>query len=654
MGEFAFHWLSVPYAVLACALIACAVLAVTFHGDRVLRLGVLGTVVGALPWALTSAIAANYQDAAVCESLLRLGLGPVGIIGPALLFLLLSVSGQVERHRKLARLAALFGIAMLGLTWTTDLIMCGVYRTPSGVYYTSAGPLMIPHIATVAFWGGLGAWVIRHTLPRANQQNTRTVLGILVIGSFGIADTLLAYEIAGWFPLAWLPGCLATGIAIRQILRFDLLRKQGWDHHAIVELTAVLCMGAIAWAAAEWTVVGNLGLLTRAFVAATSALVMIFLLRRWRRRELKGPPRDQLAVAIERWEHAAPTIGEWAQWERHLATLWSPCLHASEVRILQYHPELEALVHPALNQPLPQKVAHWFGSHRAVVLPPDLATIGLGEIRSELEAAVAGWDLWAPIVSRNQLWAMGVARLTAARALSDRERELAAQSAATAGRALELNQLTQKAVARAELARELELAKALATQTSWGIAQVGTWRIDKSIRSHGKSTFTDAAWRQLDDGLACMIVTVHSAATASALIGLTLLGAFSAAVTLAQPLFAATLRARVLASLCNSADRDNAQVSLILVQRDRTEVWLDTGHALAAYSALPTPRPLEAGLTQLPGPLLAFVAQIESLGDGPPPPAPSTTWPNDLPALQNFVQAAAPGVLLRLGALSQR
>ena len=70
-----------------------------------------------------SALAACTQDPAVATRLLRLGLGPVALIGPCLMLVLLGFSGQLERHRWLANLAGSFGAVMVGLCWGTDWIV---------------------------------------------------------------------------------------------------------------------------------------------------------------------------------------------------------------------------------------------------------------------------------------------------------------------------------------------------------------------------------------------------------------------------------------------------------------------------------------------------------------------------------------------------
>src|ERR1700753_391358 len=111
------------------------------RGDRVMRLGVIGGAMTSLPWAVCSAIAACTDDPEVATRLLRLGSAPVALIGPNLLLVLLAVSGQLERHRWIARVSGIIGMLLSGLCLGTRWTVPGVHRLSSGVFYFDAGPL---------------------------------------------------------------------------------------------------------------------------------------------------------------------------------------------------------------------------------------------------------------------------------------------------------------------------------------------------------------------------------------------------------------------------------------------------------------------------------------------------------------------------------
>ncbi|MEO8553822.1 MAG: hypothetical protein ABI678_27805, partial [Kofleriaceae bacterium] len=109
MEGLRWSWLAAPYVVCALAFTAVGVAAALTRGDRVMRLGMIGAIVTALPWALCQGLAAMAQDPDSATRLLRLGQGPVALVGPNLLLLLLAVGGRLERFRWVARISGIVG-----------------------------------------------------------------------------------------------------------------------------------------------------------------------------------------------------------------------------------------------------------------------------------------------------------------------------------------------------------------------------------------------------------------------------------------------------------------------------------------------------------------------------------------------------------------
>src|SRR3954468_22015402 len=119
MSELAWSWSCMPYVVCAIGLAAVALVGAVVRGDRVMRIGMIGAPVTALPWAVCSALAACTQDPELATRLLRLGNGPIAFVGPHLLLVLLGASGQLERYRWVARTSGLIGLALLAICWAT-------------------------------------------------------------------------------------------------------------------------------------------------------------------------------------------------------------------------------------------------------------------------------------------------------------------------------------------------------------------------------------------------------------------------------------------------------------------------------------------------------------------------------------------------------
>ncbi|HET9991865.1 MAG TPA: hypothetical protein VFQ65_25220, partial [Kofleriaceae bacterium] len=107
MDGLRWSWLCVPYLACAAALAAVGIAAALTRGDRVMRLGIIGAVVTALPWALCQGLAAMAYDPDAAKRLLKLGQGPVALVGPNLLLLLLAAGGQLERFRWIARVSGI-------------------------------------------------------------------------------------------------------------------------------------------------------------------------------------------------------------------------------------------------------------------------------------------------------------------------------------------------------------------------------------------------------------------------------------------------------------------------------------------------------------------------------------------------------------------
>jgi hypothetical protein len=55
--DLQWSWLCIPYVVCTVLLAAIGVVAALVRGDRVLRLGVIGAAMTALPWAICSSLA---------------------------------------------------------------------------------------------------------------------------------------------------------------------------------------------------------------------------------------------------------------------------------------------------------------------------------------------------------------------------------------------------------------------------------------------------------------------------------------------------------------------------------------------------------------------------------------------------------------------
>ena len=143
MGSLAFSPLCVPYVALGLETAFLAALALVIRGDAVLRLAILCCCAVVLPWAISFVVVGCTDDPVLAEHVYRVGYGPAPLCGPALMMLVLGVSGRFDGHRVLVGVAFLSAFASTVICWSTDWIVAGVHVTPSGLLYSTPGWLQI-------------------------------------------------------------------------------------------------------------------------------------------------------------------------------------------------------------------------------------------------------------------------------------------------------------------------------------------------------------------------------------------------------------------------------------------------------------------------------------------------------------------------------
>ena len=469
MAALTWSWLCLPYLVLALALATVAVLAALVRGDRVLRLGVAGAAITVLPWSICSTVSACTSDPDLATRLLRMGFGPVSLVGANLLLVLLGVSGQLERYRWIARLAAAIGTVLLALCWGTPWMVPGVQRLPSGLLYTQAGPLTGLTVSQFAVWLIVGSVIVRRSGTRGERRGVARML-LIVFGlcAFGSLDLLLVHGVWGSYPIVWLPALLAAVTAIFMVTRTDLLRPQGIDQGVLAELlggavaTVVVGILALALDGGE-----PLSLVWLATIVWTIALAVTWML------DAQRPVRVAGQRALEEFVARIADIEQELVVAERLAGLWRSV--GIEVRAV-WRMEGDQLVDitSGARWPLAPEVAGWLATHGDAVAPGDLATLRLGALRAPLEALVAthGATLLVPLVDRGAL--VGLVEADHQAALREAERGLVLESARAAARAV-----TYAARARSRSRRRCGCRRRRRATTS---SAGGAWRSSIAAR----------------------------------------------------------------------------------------------------------------------------------------------------------------------------
>jgi len=613
------RWLCLPYAVCAAALAAIGVVAALVRGDRVMRLGVIGAATTALPWAICSCLACCTDDAAVAARLLRLGVGPVALIGPNLLLVLLGLSGQLERHRWVASVAGAVGATLLGLCWGTDWVVPGVHRLSSGVFYISAGPLTDVHISQLAMWLAVGLVIARRSMMRGERRRmVRILVAAFVLAAIGGTDMLLVHGIVGVYPIAWLAVTIACGIALHLELRTDLLQPRGFDRSVLYELIGVLgaaaLVGAVAYLLQGAAPVAVAAIGSAGWMAVTGTM--------WGLGRRRRPPRLFGERALAQLIARLTDLDDDKRIAAELAALWQQVSIAVRAT-WRVEPAGLTEVTTGAVWALDPGVAAWLVTHPAPLAAADLATMRLGPIRPALEAIIAGRGatLFVPLLDRGTL--VGLVEAEHVRALREAERGMVAESARAAARALTYVKLSRIAAREGATAREVEVAEAMRRQAAASRDdELGRWVVAAEYRSAARTT--GAAWStslHRDGRLAILVTEGRAQGVVAALATAALTGAFAAA-TIATTTGAGTLD-ELLASLRASAEgilRGGAPIAAFVAILDAeagTVAWGCAGHpgaVLVTPGAAAAAIPLGGGGARLGDPHGDAVRGVAPLG----------------------------------------
>jgi len=561
------NWLCLPYLVCAAGLIAVSVIAAVVRGDRVMRLGAIGAATNAIPWALVSAAVTWTDDPEVAVKLLRLGNGPIALVGPSLLLVLLGVSGQLERKRYLARAAGVIGVVLSCVCWATDWTIGGVHRLPTGIFYSSPGWLTPLHYSQIAIWLIAGIVIARRATGVGERKKlVQLIVAVLALGAVGSTDMLLVYDVIGSYPIAWFPIMIAAALAIYYELRSDLLRPQGVDHGVLVEGIA-LAIGGVAIA------VISLLLEEAAVVAvagAGSAAWAVMLGVAWSRTRNR-PVEIASARALDEFVSRLGDLETDEQVGEALAGLWS------QIGIATHTLERD-------DGTIDRALADWFVAHDDALALGDLGTALLGPIRPKLEQMfmARGATLVVPLVDRGAL--VGLIEADHVKALREDERGLVVESARAAARALTFVALSHTAAREYETEVEVEVAEAMRLQASASRDdELGRWAVAAEYRTARRTTGAGWSASLLSDGrLAVMVTEAQAHGVAAAIATAALTGAFAAATRPTAEAMPRLELDELLTSLRASAEgvvRGGEPVGIFVALLDVQSItWASAGH----------------------------------------------------------------------------
>lgn len=569
-GATSFEWqpLCLPYLAVGLVCLVAVISAGLIRGDRVVRVGLIGTTSAVVPWGLGTAAAICAIDQSTATRLYQLANGPMTLIGPSLMLILLSVSGQLDRYRWYARVAVGTGVVLALVTWSTPLVFAGVARIPSGIWYPRAGALMWLHSVQIVGWPVMGLVIAWRAWPEPQRPSMLRYLAVLpAMTMVGTADTLLAYGIGGVYPFAWVPGLMGGLVCLHLMFRTELLRAKGVEHAAVVELLSTL-VAVVAISIVVWLVTTRMSVQPAVVALMTAPLWGVALLFTWMTPRSPDPtPASIHEHVLEELAHESSTGGPVAE---RLSALWGKHASLTGVRLRL---DVEAL---------DPEVSAWLRTLEAPAMSAEVATMRLGQRRAAIEAmfAASGASVVVPVIDRGELIAVVEAGQSSPRTLRDGERLFLFDSAQLVGHALTYERLARDAQAAVTSAREVELANVLAAHyRPLQDDERGPWRLAIEHRSSPHPGGIGWSWSPLVDGkVAAMIVEAEPRGVAGALVIAALQGAFAA-----RSREAACGAVELLATLQETVESIGRRALVIVLDSQaRTMSWASAGHRGAA------------------------------------------------------------------------
>ncbi len=518
---------AIPFVAIAAGLALLALVAALRRGDLVVRLGLVMTGVTALPWATSMVLVACTDDRDLAHRLCQAGFASVPLIGSGLLMVTLAVVGRLDAQRPVLVFSVVLGLVMLIVAATTDLVIAGVALADWGLLFPRAGPLYLVHIALFVAPVGWGMWLNHRSVGwlRTGLRQGRFAAALGVLSVLTASDTLLAYGVAGVYPFAWLPALMAVALCLFAIQRQDLLRGRGLDGAVAVEL-AVFVVAAIAVVALGVTLDGSRTVVTVGVGAVAAAVMVIAGRTSVRDADVAGP-----TLAVDRFADRVVASGDAHAVGRGLAELLEGQRLATAVRVWGVADGRWAPLHlPPKMAPdldLPEPVRAWLLSSRRAIAVGDLVAARLGASREVIEEWSRRFDadVIAPLIDGDEL--VGLVAGARAEALRDSERVAIDDAVLAASRALAVIVLTHEIEARAELARDMELAEAVRqARSAADVREVGKSRV--SVSYQPASRVAGDLWCCValpDDRLLVLVGDVAGRGLAAALVSAAVLGA---------------------------------------------------------------------------------------------------------------------------------
>jgi len=561
--------MSVPYIIELISLLICLGLAMFTRGARLIRTAMAFVMVATMPYVIMLALNGSVNDADLAFKFSKFGIGSVSFIGVALMMALLVIAGRFEDHRLLFAISLFIASVTAVVTWSSDLVVAGVWRTEWGFWFSESGKLADVHTTQFVLWTVVGIVLSRRsrsTLMTDRQRSqVRIIAGGLVLSLLAVSDALLARKI-GVYPFSFIPSLIGFWVTIYAVLRHDLLQSQGFDRAGFYEALIVFALAAVVaavfalasevggtWATPEATVLMLVPALLIAYVLA----VMI------RKRVTAGWLAEERDTdsAFDAFFDQASAVSSNRQLSDTLSALLTEHL---ELRDVQLYLQQESKLWASLADPdrppvkLDARVRAWLMRSPTPLVSSELVTQQLGGLRQPIELFMKniGAEVVVPMVDRAQIVGIVTATMRAdQRALRDSEKAELMQAARAGARALTYIQLMREAQEKMEVVKEVEVATAVQQARAPGerALRFGT---NEVVSHYQPSAQFGGHWwmcHELPDGRIMVVIgDVAGQGVSAALISFTVEGACETA----HRMFGANFEALSLLQLLNQSVLD--------------------------------------------------------------------------------------------------
>ncbi len=460
---------SLPFVVALALMVGMALYVALMRGSPVLRFTYL-TIVASVSWFLLGIIlGASTTDPRVAELAFRWGAAPTTLAAYAVWLFDLALVRKLPERMPAVIVGGVISLALTISCAATDWMYNGMWVTPSGINFSTAGPLALVHTAGIGGFAAVGSFELwRHLDSEPSPLRRRQLKGALwafSICTLGITDLLLAHGI-GYYPTSWLFLTIGSVIAIRSLVLDDLVHAGSVDERVprgFVYLV-VSSLGVMWIASSEASpIVATIGVMAMFTVMRASAAVLEFVSAPGADRET---PLDRALARYATLARNATTEDDLAEATRETLDLAigaqrAALLVPSDVDYSWSEVGGEVLSEAATPDPW---LLGWLADNPRPLTRDALIAARLGDLRPPLERLFDNneAEVLLPLVSRDEvLGLIAIAPPAGGRAYRADDLRLLASVREHATTSMVYAAMYRETTHKVEVAKEVELAAAV-------------------------------------------------------------------------------------------------------------------------------------------------------------------------------------------------